>query len=105
MVILMGSSKRKDSSVENGYTVQECVETLLNILRMSDHPVDVEHFEFKYHLDIGLLVRVQWKGIPNIMIFGSWLQEATGLGWVVHSINPIEESEVYNVVFLLEEEI
>jgi len=105
MVILMGSNKRKDSSVENGYTVQECVETLLNTLKESDHPVDVEHSEFKYHLDIGLLVRVQWKGIPNIIVFGSWLQDATGLSWVVHSINPIDESMVYNVVFLLEEEI
>lgn len=86
----------------------ECIESLLDMIEEMSFPANVKAYEFKYHIDVGILVKVPWKGLPVIPIFGDWLQKGTGLDWVVQSIYGTENSDNefnYMVTFLLAEEI
>ena len=97
--------KKDEKSNEDTVTVPQAVEALLKLLEEFPQTIDVSKATFKYRIDVGLLEKVPWKGLPNIGLFDTWLQDGTGLDWVIYSIDEIEGSEYYNVVFLLAEEI
>lgn len=88
--------------------LQECVNGLLNVISDRSFPADIKNFKVKYHLDVGILVKVPWIGLPNIPIFDDWLVAGTGVEWLVQVIDAIEQPNseyTYVVTFLLKEEI
>lgn len=87
------------------YSISEATQALINTLKETNFPIDYDSLIFKYHIDIGILVRLISKGIPNFVVGTSWLSDATGYDWLVNSIEPIEDGKVYEVVFILEVEI
>lgn len=91
-------------------TVKECVEDLVNYIASMGYPIDKEKFELKYHMDVGIIVKVLWNGIPSIPIFSDWLQSGTGYDWIVRSIDLAMDEKwglnaQFHVSFLLTEEI
>lgn len=92
-------------SKDKGQNLNDCINALLKAITDMSFDVYLDQWELKYHIDVGILVKIPWCGIPNLPIFGDWLQDATDMGWVVRTIDKIGNSKDYMVVFNLAEEI
>lgn len=95
-----GKKKRADSTI---YTLSEAVNALIATLQEADYPIDYSSLTLKYHIDIGILVKLVSGEIPDFPIGTNWLMEGSGYEWLVNSIDEFEDK--YVVAFLLEEEI
>jgi len=92
--------KKMDGTI---YTVSDAVNALISALKESAYAFDYGSFTFKYHIDIGMLVKLKIGEVPDFPVGSNWLNELSGHDWLVNSIEEIENK--FGVVFLLEEEI
>ena len=92
--------KKADATI---YTLIDVIKALVTTLEDSGYSMDFENLILKYHIDIGILVKLVANEIPDFPIGTNWLQDGTGYDWLVNSVEEYENK--YIVGFLLEEEI
>ena len=100
----MVDEKKKRAGV-TVYTLSEAINALIATLQEAEYPMDYSSLTPKYHIDIGILVKLLSDELPDFPVGTNWLHEGTGHDWLVYSIDVEESSGKYVVSFILEEEI
>ena len=96
-----GKKKRTEGAV---YSLHDVINGLVTALKETGYSMDFDNLALKYHIDIGILVRLVSKELPDFLIGTRWLQEGSGYDWLLNSLEELEDGG-YVVTFLLEEEI
>jgi hypothetical protein len=99
----MVDEKRKKKTDGTVHTVSDVINGLVSALLESGYSMEFDRLVPKYHIDIGLIIKIPSKEIPDFPIGTNWLQEMSGYNWFVNAIEPKAGS--FDVMFLLEEEI
>jgi len=100
----MVDEKKKRAEV-TAYTLSEAVNALIATLQEAEYPMDYGSLAIKYHIDIGILVKLYSEEVPDFPVGTNWLHEGTAHDWLVYSIDLAESGGQYVVAFILEEEI
>jgi hypothetical protein len=103
MVNNMVDERKKRRTEDVVYSVHDVINTLISVLRDAGYSMNFDGWTLKYHIDIGMLVRLVADGIPDFPVGSNWLLEASGHDWLVNSIEAVDDK--FSVVFLLEGEI
>lgn len=98
---MVDGKKKRGEAME--YTLNEAINSLLLTLRDAGYSMEFDGLTLRYHIDIGILVKLETSEIPDFPIGTNWLKEGTGYDWLVNSIEA--EGNKFIVGFLLEEEI
>lgn len=98
---MVDGKKKRVEATES--TLNDVINSLVSTLRDSDYSMEFDGLTLRYHIDIGILVKLVTNEIPDFPIGTNWLQEGTGYDWLVNSIEVDDDKFV--VGFLLEEEI
>jgi hypothetical protein len=100
------SDERKKINTET-FTVHEAVNGLIDALKEAGYnDFSYDEHKVKYHIDVGLLVLIKSKGLPDFPVDTPWLIELSRFDWMLHDMEVVgAESGVYDVVFVLEVDI
>lgn len=98
---MVDGKKKRAEATES--TLNDVINSLVSTLRDSDYSMEFDGLTLRYHIDIGILVKLVTNEIPDFPIGTNWLQEGTGYDWLVNSIEV--DGDKFVVGFLLEEEI
>jgi len=96
-----GTKKRK--RVATDYSVHDAINMLVAVLRDAGYSMEFDGLTLKYHIDIGIMVKLKMQDMPDFPVGTTWLQDGTGYDWLVYTIAFVDG--VHEVVFIIEEEI
>lgn len=98
---MVDGKKKRAEATES--TLNDVINSLVSTLYDSGYSMEFDGLTLRYHIDIGILVKLVANELPDFPIGTNWLQEGTGYDWLVNSIEV--NGDKFDVGFILEEEI